>query len=84
MTNTLHRFGPAESFFDDFVVFAIASRGRNEEGALEKLRTFLRMAVPFGPVNLGDARNGGAAASLPEHDSAGALEARHALRISRP
>jgi hypothetical protein len=60
MTNTLHRFGDAESFFDDFVVFAIASRGSNEEGALEKLRTFLRMAVPFRPVNLGDARNGGA------------------------
>jgi hypothetical protein len=60
MTNTLHRFGPAESFFDDYIVFAIASRGRNDAGALEKLRTFLRMAVPFHPVNLGDARNGGA------------------------
>jgi hypothetical protein len=60
MTNTLHRFGTAESFYDDYVVFAIASKGRNDEGALEKLRTFLRMAVPFRPVNLGDARNGGA------------------------
>ena len=60
MTNTLHRFGPAESFRDDYVVFAIASKGRNDDGALEKLRTFLRMAVPFRPVNLGDARNGGA------------------------
>lgn len=59
MTNTLHRFGPAESFYDDYVVFAIASKGRNDDGALEKLRTFLRMAVPFKPVNLGDARNGG-------------------------
>jgi hypothetical protein len=59
MTNTLHRFGPAESFKDDYVVFAIASKGRNDSGALEKLRTFLRMAVPFRPVNLGDARNGG-------------------------
>lgn len=60
MTNTLHRFGSAESFKDDFVVFAIASKGRNDDNALEKLRTFLRMAVPFHPVNLGDARNGGA------------------------
>jgi hypothetical protein len=60
MTNTLHRFGPAESFYDDYVVFAIASKGRNDAGALEKLRTFLRMALPFKPVNLGDARNGGA------------------------
>jgi hypothetical protein len=60
MTNTLHRYGPAESFYDDYIVFAIASKGRNDAGALEKLRTFLRMAVPFQPVNLGDARNGGA------------------------
>lgn len=60
MTNTLHRFGSAESFRDDYVVFAIASKGNNDAGALEKLRTFLRMAVPFRPVNLGDARNGGA------------------------
>lgn len=60
MTNTLHRFGDAESFRDDYVVFAIASRGKNDEGAVEKLRKFLEMAVPFGPVNLGDSRHGGA------------------------
>jgi hypothetical protein len=60
MTNTLHRFGDAESFHDDYIVFAIASRGKNDEGALEKLQKFLRMAIPFKPVNLGDARNGGA------------------------
>jgi hypothetical protein len=60
MTNTLHRFGDAESFRDDFVVFAIASRGKNDQGALEKLRTFLKMAIPYKPVNLGDARHGGA------------------------
>ena len=59
MTNTLHRFGEAESFHDDFIVFAIASRGKNDEGALEKQRQFLRMAIPFKPVNLGDARKGG-------------------------
>ncbi len=59
MTNTLHRFGDAESFRDDYIVFAIASRGKNDEGALEKLQRFLRMAIPFKPVNLGDARNGG-------------------------
>lgn len=59
MTNTLHRYGPADSFSDDFIVFAIASKGKNDAGALEKLREFLRLAVGFGPVNLGDARNGG-------------------------
>jgi hypothetical protein len=60
MTNTLHRFGDAGSFRDDYVVFAIASKGKNDQGSLEKLRTFLKMAVSFKPVNLGDARHGGA------------------------
>src|SRR5579863_3474092 len=60
MTNTLHRFGDAESFRDDFVVFAIASKGKNDQDALPKLRRFLELAIPFKPVNLGDARHGGA------------------------
>src|SRR5580700_7167853 len=60
MTNTLHRFGTAESFRDDYVVFAIASKGKNDEGALGKLRRFLELAVEFKPVNLGDAIHGGA------------------------
>ena len=60
MTNTLHRFGDADSFRDDFVVFAIASRGKNEENAVPKLKKFLDIARRFNPVNLGDARHGGA------------------------
>jgi hypothetical protein len=60
MTNTLHRFGSAESFADDYVVFAMCARGRNDQDALPKLRKFLEMAVPFKPVNLGDAIHGGA------------------------
>jgi len=60
MTNTLHRFGDAASFRDDYVVFAIPSRGNNDAGSVPTLQQFLRMAVPFHPVNLGDARHGGA------------------------
>jgi hypothetical protein len=60
MTNTLHRFGSAESFQDDYVVFAIASKGKNDQGALPKLKKFLELAVQFKPVNLGDAIHGGA------------------------
>jgi hypothetical protein len=60
MTNTLHRSGDAESFHDDFVVFAIASKGENDQDALPKLRRFLEIAVEYHPVNLGDARHGGA------------------------
>lgn len=60
MTNTLHRFGEAATFYDDYVVFAILSRGKNDKGCLPKLKEFLRMAVSFKPVNLGDASHGGA------------------------
>jgi hypothetical protein len=60
MTNTLHRFGDAESFRDDYVVFAIASRGKNDENSVPKLQKFLEIARRFNPVNLGDARHGGA------------------------
>ena len=60
MTNTLHRYGDAESFRDDYVVFAIASRGKNDIDSVPKLQKFLQMALPFKPVNLGDARHGGA------------------------
>lgn len=60
MTNTLHRFGDAESFNDDYVIFAICSRGMNDQDAVPKLRKFLEIALKFKPVNLGDARHGGA------------------------
>jgi len=60
MTNTLHRYGDAESFFDDYIVFAIPSRGKNDQGSVPKLKQFLEMALPFHPVNLGDAIHGGA------------------------
>jgi hypothetical protein len=60
MTNTLHRFGDAESFRDDYVVICVPSRGRNDEDVVPKLQKFLRLALPFKPVNLGDSRHGGA------------------------
>jgi hypothetical protein len=60
VTNTLHRFGDAESFRDDYVIFAIASKGRNDQDALPKLKKFLKIALEYHPVNLGDARHGGA------------------------
>jgi hypothetical protein len=60
MTNTLHRFGDAESFHDDYIIFAIASKGTNDQDSLPKLRRFLQIAVEYKPVNLGDARHGGA------------------------
>lgn len=60
MTNTLHRLGNAESFRDDYIVFAIPSKKKNDTGALPKLHRFLEIAMEYKPVNLGDARHGGA------------------------
>jgi hypothetical protein len=54
MTNTLHRFGKPESLRDDFIVFIMASRGINDLGASEKIRTFLETAVKHDPVNIGN------------------------------
>jgi hypothetical protein len=60
MTNTLHRYGNAESFSDDYIVFAIPARGKNDQDPLPALRRFLEIAIEYKPVNLGDARHGGA------------------------
>ncbi len=58
MTNTLHRYGTAESFDDDFIVFAIPARGINDGNAVEQQRRFLEIARKHKPVNMGDASHG--------------------------
>jgi hypothetical protein len=60
MTNTLHRFGDAESFRDDYIVFAIPSKSNKDPNALPKLHRFLEIAMEYKPVNLGETRHGGA------------------------
>jgi hypothetical protein len=61
MTNTLHRFGPASSFVDDYVIIAIPTKGvKNGVDALPALKRFLQIALEYNPVNIGDAMNGGA------------------------
>jgi hypothetical protein len=68
MTNTLHRFSEHYAFEprpnprpvdDDFIVFAMATRGVNDDGLVEKYRTFARLAFRHNPVNVGDATRGG-------------------------
>lgn len=59
MTNTLHRFGAPETLRDDFVVFAMAARGINDQDAPAKLRDFLRLALKHHPINIGNAVKGG-------------------------
>ncbi|MBI2490965.1 MAG: hypothetical protein HYV94_02505 [Candidatus Rokubacteria bacterium] len=68
MTNTLHRWSEhyapgrraeAPPVTDDFIVFAMAARGLNDEGDAEKYRTFARLAFAHNPVNVGDGSRGG-------------------------
>jgi hypothetical protein len=59
MTNTLHRFGDRDSLQDDYIIFAMASRGINDQGAPAKLQTFLRLALKHHPINVGNAVKGG-------------------------
>ena len=58
MTNTLHRYGQAESFHDDYIIFAIPCKGRNDEGAVEKLKIFLGICAKHQPTNLGNSSFG--------------------------
>lgn len=68
MTNTLHRYSEhyaiepkanPEPVQDDYIVFAMSSRGLNDDNLVEKYRTFLRLALQHDPVNIGDATKGG-------------------------
>jgi hypothetical protein len=60
MTNTLHRYGDAQSFSDDFIIFATPSNGKNDQGSIPKLKKFLELSLEFNPVNIGDPPHGGA------------------------
>lgn len=54
MTNTLHRYGEPKSLKDDYIVFIMASQGKNDQGAAEKVRAFLSAAIKYEPVNMGE------------------------------
>ena len=54
MTNTLHRYGDAKSFDDDFVIFAIPCKGKNDQGAVDNLKKFLSICAKHTPANLGN------------------------------
>ncbi len=60
MTNTLHRYGTAESFVDDYIIFALPAKGDTQKGdPLPALKRFLEIAIEYNPVNIGDAMHGG-------------------------
>ena len=62
MTNTLHRYGKAESFFDDYIVFSLPAKSKaaGQTGdALAAQKRFMQIAAEYKPVSLGDALHGG-------------------------
>ena len=59
MTNTLHRYGKAAGFEDDYILFAIPCKGKNNEGAIERLKMFLRICSRHRPANMGNSAFGG-------------------------
>lgn len=65
MTNSLHRYGNEESFRDDYVIFAIPSKGINDEDSIPRLKEFLRICTRYNPVNIG---NGNRSSLAPERD----------------
>lgn len=58
MTNTLHRYGHSESFRDDYIIFAIPSKGKNDENCIPKLKAFLRICAKYNPGNMGNGNRG--------------------------
>lgn len=69
MTNTLHRYGTAESFVDDYVIIAIPAKGAQGGGnPLPGLKRFLQIALEYHPVSIGDAMSGGSTRPT-KHDS---------------
>lgn len=58
MTNTLHRYGHSESFYDDYIIFAIPSKGKNDENCVPKLKHFLRICAKYNPSNMGNGNRG--------------------------
>ncbi len=68
MTNTLHRYSDhyarepgddARPVDDDYIVFAMAAKGLNDDDLVAKYRAFLKLALEHHPVNVGDATHGG-------------------------
>ena len=62
MTNTLHRYGTAASFVDDYIVFSLPAKSKaaGQSGdALAAQKRFMQIAAEYRPCSLGDALHGG-------------------------
>lgn len=53
MSHTLHRFGPEETFQNDFPIISRPAMKINHEGAAPKMRRVMEICLDEGPVNWG-------------------------------
>lgn len=53
MSHTLHRFGPEESFLNDFPFISRPAMKFNDKGAASKMRRVMEICLEAGPVNWG-------------------------------
>ena len=53
MSHTLHRFGPEETFQNDFPFISRPAMKINSDGAAPKMRRVMEIALDHGPVNWG-------------------------------
>lgn len=55
MTHTLHRMGSEESLQDDYIVMLMSSKNTNRTGSGPKFQNFLKMALDYGALKIGNA-----------------------------
>lgn len=58
MTHTLHRRGSVDDLREDFVVFSMAAKTVNRQGADKKMQKFFEIVEKYQPVNYGDMKTG--------------------------
>ncbi len=64
MTHTLHRTHHVPGGPDDFIVFSMAARGFNHEGAGPRLAEVFKVLLKYTPTNAGDDNHGGVLTGL--------------------
>jgi len=67
MSHTLHRRGDRDNLKNDFVLFAMSTKGINEVDSNIKLKRFLEIVRGFNPTNFGDMKTGNKFITTEDH-----------------
>ena len=86
MTNTLHRYGKAESFVDDYIVFSLPAKSKaaGQTGdALAAQKRFMQIAAEYSPLQPGRRAAWRLACGPPRARASSAIGASATSRTSR-